>query len=73
MSVVWTKWSAYDQVLSGSCSLRVRGAHRLLVPVEVPRPHVCAHCYLPADRRELRRFMIDGPLPTALGNEAWVG
>ncbi len=51
----------------------VHGAHRLLVPVECPRPRACAHCFLPADRRELRRFVMDGPLPTALGNEAWVG
>lgn len=61
------------EVIEYELTCVVHGAHRLLVPVEVPRPHVCAHCYLPADRRELRRFMIDGPLPTALGNEAWVG
>ena len=61
------------EVIEYELTCAVHGAHRLLVPVEVPRPHVCAHCYLPADRRESRRFMIDGPLPTALGNEAWVG
>ena len=49
------------------------GAHRLLVPVELPRPHVCAHCFLPAARREIRRFTLEGPLPKALGNEAFVG
>jgi hypothetical protein len=49
------------------------GAHRLLVPVELPRPKACAHCFLPAEHRELRRFTMEGPLPQALGNEAWVG
>lgn len=49
------------------------GAHRLLVPVELPRPTACAHCFLPAERHEIRRLSLDGPLPKALGNEAWVG
>jgi hypothetical protein len=49
------------------------GAHRLIVPVELPRPRRCAHCFLPVGRRELRRFMIEGPLPSALGNEAYIG
>jgi hypothetical protein len=49
------------------------GAHRVLVPVELPRPCRCAHCFLPAERRELRRFILEGPLPSALGNEAYVG
>jgi hypothetical protein len=49
------------------------GAHRVLTPVELPRPRRCAHCFLPAERNELRRFRLEGPLPAALGNEAWVG
>ena len=49
------------------------GAHHVIVPCELPRPRACVHCFLPAARKELRRFMIDGPLPAALGNEAWVG
>ncbi|MGE3073473.1 MAG: hypothetical protein AB7N24_05215 [Dehalococcoidia bacterium] len=49
------------------------GAHRVLVPVELPRPKACAHCFLPAERTEIRRFTLEGPLPNAIGNEVWVG
>jgi len=49
------------------------GANRVLVPVELPRPCRCVHCFLPAERREIRRFKMEGPLPSALGNEAYVG
>lgn len=50
------------------------GAHKILVPVELPRPHRCAHCFLLlTSRREIRRFRMEGPLPGAVGSEAWIG
>lgn len=50
------------------------GAHKTLVPVELPRPQRCAHCFLPlVGRSELRRFSMEGPLPGAVGSEAWIG
>ena len=50
------------------------GAHKTLVPVELPRPQRCAHCFLPLlSRSELRRFSMEGPLPGAVGSEAWIG
>ncbi len=50
------------------------GAHKILVPVELPRPRNCAHCFLPlTGRTELRRFSMEGPLPGAVGSEAWIG
>ena len=49
------------------------GVHRVLVPVELPRPRACAHCYLPAERKELRRFFMAHPLPAAIGGEAFIG
>lgn len=61
------------EVIEFELQCEVHGAHRLLVPVELPRPRACVHCFLPAERREMRRFFLDGPLPAALGNEAWVG
>lgn len=61
------------EVIEFELTCAEHGIHRLLVPVELPRPHCCAHCYLPAERRELRRFMLEGPLPNAIGNEVWVG
>ncbi len=51
----------------------VHGAHRVLVPVELPRPRACAHCYLPAERKELRRFVMTQPLPASMGGEAFIG
>ena len=61
------------EVIEFELTCTEHGAPRLIVPVELPRPKACAHCFLPADRVELRRFVIGGPLPSALGNEAWVG
>jgi hypothetical protein len=61
------------EVIEFELNCAEHGEHRILVPVELPRPAACAHCYLPATRRELRRFIMDGPLPAALGNDAWVG
>lgn len=49
------------------------GVHRVIVPVELPRPRACAHCYLPATRREVRRFVMAHGLPTACGGEAFIG
>ncbi len=55
-----------------TCS--VHGPHKMLVPSEFPRPQHCAHCLLPlAERRELRRFVMSGPIPTQVGSEAWIG
>ena len=50
------------------------GVHKMLTPVEAPRPRYCAHCFLPVtSRRELRRFSMEGPLPSAVGSEVWIG
>ena len=50
------------------------GTHKVLVPVEFPRPYNCAHCFLPAvSRRELRRFAMNQPIPSAVGSEAFIG
>lgn len=50
------------------------GAHKILVPVEFPRPKNCAHCFLPVDsRRELRRFPISHQLPGSVSSEAFIG
>lgn len=61
------------EVIEFELTCAAHGVHRVLVPVELPRPRACAHCYLPAERKEIRRFMMEGPLPAALGNEAFVG
>lgn len=53
---------------------RKHGVHKTLIPSVAPRPLYCAHCFLPVEaRRELRRFAIDGPLPSPVGTEAWIG
>jgi hypothetical protein len=50
------------------------GVHKILVPIELPRPQRCAHCFLPlVNRRELRRFSMEGPLPGTVGGEVWIG
>jgi hypothetical protein len=50
------------------------GEHKILVPIEFPRPRNCAHCFLPVDsRRELRRFSINHQLPSPVGSEAFIG
>jgi hypothetical protein len=49
------------------------GAHRTIVPAQLPRPRNCAHCFLPAERREIRRFTLDRPLAGTVGGEAFIG
>ncbi|MCL4241435.1 MAG: hypothetical protein KJ048_08780 [Dehalococcoidia bacterium] len=49
------------------------GVHRLLVPVELPRPRVCGHCFLPAERREIRRFVMARTAAEKIGGEAFIG
>ncbi len=62
------------EVIEFELVCREHGAHKTLVPVECPRPRRCAHCFLPLERRaELRRFSMEGPLPGAVGSEAWIG
>jgi hypothetical protein len=52
----------------------VHGSHRTVVPVELPWPKHCVHCFLPvSERRELRRYTIDGPVPGFLGSEVLIG
>ena len=65
--------NVHIEVIEFELTCPVHGEHRVVMPVELPRPHRCAHCFLPAEQRELRRFVMEGPLPAALGNEAWVG
>lgn len=61
------------EVIEFELTCAEHGAHRVIVPVELPRPRACAHCFLPAERQEIRRFTIEGPLPTAVGGEVFVG
>lgn len=62
------------EVIEFELTCREHGAHKLIIPVELPRPCNCAHCFLPlAGRRELRRFTMDGPLPAPFGPEVFVG
>jgi hypothetical protein len=49
------------------------GAHKTIVPIEGPRPSRCVHCFLAINRKELRRYQLDGPLPSGVGSEAWIG
>lgn len=50
------------------------GKQKTIVPVQLPWPKRCVHCFLPlSSRRELRRFQMDGPLPSAVGGEALIG
>lgn len=49
------------------------GVHKTVVPVQSAWPQHCAHCFSRAKRRELRRYEMEGPLPRALGSEAWIG
>ena len=50
------------------------GKELMVVPVEFPRPRGCSHCFAPlVSRREVRRYMIDGPIPGNVGSEAWIG
>lgn len=61
------------EVIEFELTCKSCGVHNTIVPVEAPRPDHCVHCFLPVTRRELRRFHIDGPLPTPVGSEAWIG
>lgn len=38
------------------------GVYRVQVPVELPRPNACLHCYHPVKRRELRRYTVPAPI-----------
>lgn len=52
----------------------VHGAQNTITPARAPRPHYCVHCFLPvSSRREVRRFAMEGPLPTSVGSEVWIG
>ena len=55
-----------------TCS--VHGSHKILVPIEFPRPSHCAHCFLPLQSRlELRRLSINHQLPSRISSEAFIG
>lgn len=50
------------------------GKERMIVPAEFPRPRGCSHCFAPlTSRREVGRYLIDGPIPGNVGSEAWIG
>lgn len=52
----------------------VHGTERMVVPVEFPRPRGCSHCFATLTaRREIRRYLLDGPIPGNVGSEAWIG
>lgn len=52
---------------------REHGTHKLILPVELPRPRNCVHCFEPAELREIRRISMGGPLPGGVGSEAFIG
>ena len=58
------------EVIEFELTCAEHGVHRLLVPVEMPRPRVCAHCFLPAERRALRRFVMARTGREKIGGEA---
>ncbi len=69
---VWTVM--HIDVIEFELTCAAHGVHRTIVPAVLPWPKNCAHCFLPlAARRELRRFQMEGPLPSAVGGEAWIG
>jgi hypothetical protein len=52
----------------------IHGLHRTIVPLQSPWPRNCAHCFRPLrERREIRRFVMAGPLTADVGSEAWIG
>ncbi|HQW51969.1 MAG TPA: hypothetical protein PL082_07925 [Tepidiformaceae bacterium] len=61
------------EVIEFELTCAEHGVHRLLVPVELPRPRVCAHCFLPAERREIRRFVMARTGREKIGGEAFIG
>ena len=61
------------EVVELELTCREHGAHRIIVPAQLPRPRNCAHCFSPAERRELRRFILDRTLSTPIGGEAFLG
>jgi hypothetical protein len=61
------------EVIEFELTCREHGTHRTIVPAELPRPRNCAHCFLPAERRELRRFTLDRLPAAGAGSEAFIG
>ena len=49
------------------------GRHRIIVPLQSPWPQRCAHCFSTVERREVRRFEMEAPIPTSVGSEVWIG
>ncbi|MGE5597033.1 MAG: hypothetical protein ACM3S1_13495 [Hyphomicrobiales bacterium] len=50
------------------------GRELMVVPVRFPRPQGCRHCFAPlTSRREIRRFMMETPVPDTVPSEAWIG
>jgi len=62
------------EVIEFEMICRVHGSHKTIAPVQLPRPRYCVHCFLPVvERRELRRVLMELPLPNNVGSEAWIG
>jgi hypothetical protein len=49
------------------------GVYRVQIPVELPRPRACVHCYHAAKRRELRRYLAPAPVEPYAPTEAFFG
>ena len=64
----------YIEVIEYELTCPEHGVHKTVSRVGVPRPRVCVHCFLPVSGiRELRRFSMEGPLPSTVGSEVWIG
>ena len=64
----------YIEVIEFELTCAEHGVHRTVARVGVPRPRACMHCFLPLTNiRELRRFFVEGPLPSTVGSEVWIG
>lgn len=62
------------EVIEFEMICRVHGSHKTIVPSQLPRPRHCVHCFLPVvERREIRRYERELPLPGNVGGEAWIG
>lgn len=62
------------EVIEFELTCAEHGVHKMVTRVGVPRPRACMHCFLPLTGiREVRRFPMEGPLPSTVGSEAWIG
>jgi len=61
------------EVVEFELTCRAHGAHKLMIPAGLPQPRNCAHCFERAERREIRRIAMGGPIPGGVSSEAFIG